>query len=146
MRPTRKVVFISAICAVAASIVTMQAASDKSVTAAQVNGTWQSKYGEFKIWALGRQRLQVEFSGVYEYKTPQGPTANSGEASGIATIEGDTALFKPEGAEEECQITLEFTGGKLVVTQTGICGFGHNVTAAGSYKKVSAKKPKFESN
>ena len=41
------------------------------------------------------------------------------------------------------RITLKFTGGKLVVTQTSICGVGHNVTAAGAYKKVSAKKPKF---
>jgi hypothetical protein len=31
----------------------------------------------------------------------------------------------------------------LVVTQTGICGFEHYVTAAATYKKVSAKKPKF---
>ena len=31
----------------------------------------------------------------------------------------------------------------LVVTQTGICGFEHNVTAAGTYKKVFVKKPKF---
>src|SRR6267143_5439926 len=77
MRRTRKVVFASAMCAAAASIVTMQAGSDKSVTAAQVNGTWQSKHGEFKIWVLGQQRLQVEFSGVYEYKTQQGPTANT---------------------------------------------------------------------
>ena len=61
--------------------------------------------------------------------------ANEGEGSGVATIEGDTAIFKPEGAEEECQITLKFTGGKLVVTQTGICGFGHNVSAEGTYKK-----------
>jgi len=52
----------------------------------------------------------VEFSGVYEYKTPQGPMANEGEGSGIATIEGDTAIFKPEGSEEECQITLKFGG------------------------------------
>ena len=52
-------------------------------------------------------------------------------------------IFKPEGAEEECQITLKFTGGKLVVTQTGICGFGHNVSAEGTYQKVSSKKPKF---
>jgi len=138
--------FVSALCLTAASIALMQAESDKSVTAAQVNGTWKTKGGEFKIWALGHQRLQVEFSGVYEYKTPQGPTANTGEGSGIATIEGDTAIFKPEGAEEECRITLKFTGGKLVVTQTGICGFGHNVSAAGTYKKVSAKKPKFESD
>src|SRR5580704_9549 len=135
-----------ALCLAAASIVTAQGGSDKSVTAAQVNGTWKTKYSEFKIWALGQQRLHVEFSGVYEYKTPQGPSANEGEDSGIATIEGDTAIFKPDGAEEECRITLKFTGGKLLVTQTGICGFGHNVSAAGTYKKVSAKKPKFESN
>ena len=31
----------------------------------------------------------------------------------------------------------------LVVTHTCICGFEHNVTAAGTYRKVSAKKPKF---
>ena len=130
----------------ATSIVTVSANSNKSVTAAQVNGTWKTKYAEFKIWALGQQRLQIEFSGVYEYTTPQGPTTNEGEGSGIATIEGDTAFFKPDGAEEECRITLKFTGVKLVVTQTGICGFGHNVSAAGTYKKVSARKPKFESN
>jgi len=135
-----------ALCLAAASIVTVQAANDAGVTAAQVNGTWKMKGGEFKIWALGRQRLQVEFSGTYEYKTPQGPSANTGEGSGIAMIEGDTAIFKPEGAEEECRITLKFTRGKLVVTQTGICGFGLNVTAAGTYKKVSTKKPKFDSD
>ena len=136
------------VCALQSSrtIATSSADSDKSVTAAQVNGTWKTKGGEFKIWALGKQRLQVEFSGVYEYKTPKGPMANEGEGSGIATIEGDTAIFKPEGAEEECQITLKFTGGKLVVTQTGICGFGHNVSAEGTYKKVSSKKPKFGSD
>ena len=143
MRKTWKIL---ALCFAAVSIVTMQAGKDTSVTAAQVNGTWKTKGGEFKIWALGQQRLQVEFSGVYEYKTPEGPSANTGEGSGIATIQGDTAIFKPEGAKRECQITLKFTGGKLVVTQTSICGFGHNVSAAGTYKKVSAKKPKFGSD
>ena len=52
------------LCLAAASIVTARADSDKSVTAAQVNGTWKTKYGEFKIWALGKQRLQIDFSGV----------------------------------------------------------------------------------
>jgi hypothetical protein len=141
-----KVMFVSALCFATISLVAMQAGSYTSVTAAQVNGTWKTKHGEFKIWALGHQRLHVEFSGVYEYKTPQGPSANTGEGSGIATIEGDTATFKPEGAEEECRITLKFAGNKLVVTQTGICGFGHNVTAAGTYKEVSAKKRKFGSD
>ena len=71
--------------------------------------------------------------------------ANEGEGSGIAKIEGDTAIFKPDGAEDECKITLKFTGEKLVVAQNGICGFGFNVTAEGTYKKVSSKKPKFDS-
>ena len=121
------------------------AAASSEVTAALVNGTWKMKGGEFKIWALGQQRLQIEFSGTYEYKSPQGPTANEGQGSGIARIEGDTAIFKPEGAEDECKIALKFTRGKLVVTQTGICGFGHSVSAEGTYKKVSVKKPKFDS-
>ena len=139
-------VYIGILGFAAASIATSHAGSDKSITAVQVNGTWKTETGEFKIWALDKQRLQVEFSGVYEYKTPQGLMANEGEGSGTATIEGDTALFKPEGAEEECQITLRFTGGKLIVRQTGICGFGHNVSAEGTYKKVSSKSSNFGSD
>ena len=90
--------------------------------------------------------FRSNFRAFTNTKRRQGPTANTGKGSGIATIEGDTATFKPEGAEEECRITLKFTGDKLVVTQTGICGFGHNVTAAGTYKKISGKKPKFGSD
>lgn len=115
----------------------------KIVTAAQVNGTWRSKTGTFKVWALGKQRLQVEFIGVYEYKTEAGPMANTGEGSGIAFIEEETATFKPEGSEEDCKIIMKFREGKLIVEQEGGCGFGHNVTATGTYKKVSSVKPKF---
>mgnify|MGYP003590163601 CR=1 FL=1 len=114
------------------------------VTAAQVNGTWRSKYGEFKIWALGKQRLRVEFSGTYEYRSPYGPMANIGEGSGIAFIEGNTAAFKPDGVDDECKIVLRFTENSLIADQDGICGFGHNVSAAGTYRKISGRKPKFE--
>src|SRR6266850_1216875 len=102
----------------------VNAASQTIVTAAQVNGTWQTKWGEFKVWALGRQRLQIEFSGTYEYDTPSGPMANVGTGSGIAHIEGDTATFKPDGVDDDCAITMKFTHGKLIVTQEGGCGFG----------------------
>jgi hypothetical protein len=139
-----KNICLGIMCFALASIATAVADTHQSVTAAQVNGTWKTWGGEFKIWALGKQRLQVEFSGVYEYTIPQGRTANEGQGSGVAAIEGDTALFRPEGAEEECQITLRFSNGKLLVTQVGLCGFGHNVSAEGTYKRVSSKKPKFE--
>jgi hypothetical protein len=145
MKPAKPICF-GVLAFAAALIANSYADSQKSVTAAQVNGTWKTGSGELQIWALGKQRLQVEFVGVYEYKTPHGPMANEGEGSGIAKIEGDTAIFKPDGAEEECQITLKFTGTKLLVTQTGICGFGHNVSAEGTYKRISSKKPKFGSD
>src|SRR3954453_19956182 len=79
-------------------------------TAAQVNGTWRYGKNEFKIWALGERKLRVEFSGIYEYRWPAGPTADTDEGNGIATIEGDTAIFKPEVSDAECRITLKFVG------------------------------------
>lgn len=118
--------------------------NSKDVTAAQVNGTWTYRLNTLKVWALGNNKLQVAFDGAFEYKSPQGPMANTGQGGGIATIEGDTAVFRPEGAEEECKITMKFTGGKLVVKQEGTCGFGNRVVADGTYKKTSSKKPNFE--
>src|SRR6266566_4830587 len=108
-------IVLAAILCCGAVLVASRASGETVVTAAQVNGTWKTKGGEFKIWALSQKMLQVEFSGTYEYKSPEG------------------------------QITMKFANGKLVVTQTGTCGFGNNVTAEGTYKKISSRKPKFES-
>lgn len=116
------------------------AGSENIVTAAQVNGTWKNKIGTFKVRALGKQRLDVSFSGLCKYSTPAGPSASEGEASGIAFIEGDTATFKPEDTGDECTITMQFTKGLLEVSQEGSCGFGNRVTAAGTYRKASAGK------
>jgi hypothetical protein len=122
-------------------------AQPKIVTSAQVNGTWKSNSGTFKIWALGRQRLQVAYSGVYRYKMADGsPMANMGTGNGIASIEGRTAIFKPEGAEADCAITMNFGDAGLKVEQQSNCGFGMNVSAAGRYRKVSAGKPTFGEN
>jgi len=59
-------------------------------------------------------------------------TANEGELSGVTAQ-----------ADDDCLITLEFAGSSLNVKQKGFCGFGYNVTAAGRYRKTSARKPKF---
>lgn len=113
------------------------------VTAAQVNGTWSSKRGIIRVWALGKQRLRVEFYGLYEYNTPAGPIANLGEARGMAEIEGDTAILKPDEMDNRCTIKLQFVGQRLLVSQDGECGFGKHVTATGEYRKTSRRKPKF---
>ncbi len=117
------------------------------VTAAQVNGTWRRKDGStLKVLALGKQRLRVAFEGIYAYRGPDGlPTANTGDCDSIAFIEGDTATFNPMGEDEpECLITMRFTGGRLLVAQEGICGFGRGVTAEGVYRRVSTARPKFD--
>src|SRR5262245_39427989 len=86
----------------------LPASGQKIVTAAQVNGTWENKTGTFKVWALGQQKLQVEFHGEYG----KGANVHTGDASGIAFIEGDTAMLTPEGStSSECKIIMKFTGG-----------------------------------
>ncbi len=127
----------AALCCALAGSIASSTNAQSFVTAAQVNGTWEAKSGQFKIWALGHQILQVEFSGTFSYKSPAGPMANTGEGRGLASIEGDTAVFKPDGIADECRITLKFSHGKLLVTQNGTCGFGNRVTADGIYKRVS---------
>ena len=83
---------------------------------------------------------------IYPYVSSAGITANFGSASGEAVIQGDTAVFTPEeGAGALCKITLKFSkpGTLIVTTENNIeCGFGHNVSADGAYKKTSGAKPK----
>src|SRR5215211_1153266 len=43
-------------------------AGPQVVTADQVNGTWKDQTKIFRIWALGNERLKLEFQGTYEYK------------------------------------------------------------------------------
>ena len=124
-----------------------EARAQRVVTGAQVNGVWRLKSSyqdnEFRILALGRNRLKVQFEGLYLYRTSEGERmANSGTGEGVAVIEGNVATFRPDGADEDCTITLKFVRGRLVVTQAGLCGFGFNVEAGGTYKKVS-RKPTF---
>ena len=114
------------------------------VTAAQANGVYRYYKSEFRILALGHNKLKVQFDGIYMtvMKSP-----NMGYAMGEAIIDGNIAKFKPPDTER-CEITLVFLPNKLKVTQDGSdadCGFGHNVYATGTYRKIRSGKPKFES-
>lgn len=119
----------------------------RSVSGAEATGTFRAKGGnEFKILALGKGKLKIAFTGLYEYKYKGDPIANTGEAAGTADIAGDTAIFKPEGTQG-CAITIKFKpGGTIAVSQDGddaSCGFGLHVYSDGSYRKISGKRPKF---
>ena len=114
---------------------------------ASLTGTYRTRWSEFKIQALGVNRLHVQFNGSYQYKVNGQMTANTGTADGMATLKYNVATFAPTDTQG-CSITLTFTGAKLIVKQTGSdadCGFGHNVAADGTYIKRSSRPPKFES-
>ena len=120
------------------------AQNPKIVTAAQANGIYRYYDNEIRILALGKNKLRVSFDGVYHTMSK---SVNTGSTEGEATIEGNVAIldlteFGP------CKITIVFLrNNRLKVTQEGDspdCGFGHNVYATGTYRKVRGGKPKFE--
>jgi len=121
-------------------------AQARIVTAAQANGTYRDGSNEIRILALGNNKLRIQMDLIWEYKNSYGPMANVGVANGQATIENEVATFKPEGAEN-CTITIKFLPrNKIRVTEDHMlnCGFGFNVSSAGTYRKIRAGKPKFD--
>ena len=125
------------------SLVTSGQSPRRVVTAAQINGVYKSDRNDFRVLALGHNKLQVQFNG--EWMTRYG-YPNIGEAIGEATIDGNVVTFVP-GETKNCKITMTFLPpNKMVVTQEGTdaeCGFGHNVMADGKYRRVKAGRPKW---
>ena len=148
----KKLLFMLLIC-----LVSSQFASAKTkplpIASARVpqkskglTGTYRNRWSEFKIQALGVNRLHVQFNGTYQYKVGGEMTANLGTGDGITTLKGNVAIFVPQDTRG-CSISLTFVGQKLIVKQTGSdadCGFGHNVMADGTYIKRSSRPPKFD--
>src|SRR5687767_11744547 len=123
-------------------------AQARIVRAAQANGTYRYRSNEIKILAIGNNGLRIQMDLAWEYKSPNGPTANVGQAHGEAAIENDVATFRPQGTED-CTVTIKFlTGNRIRVSEDHMlnCGWGFNVSSTGTYRKVRAGKPKFDSD
>lgn len=130
-------------------------AQRKSVSGSEVTGTFRMNFtGKFKgnsndikIQALGRGRLRIAMDLVYPYSLPNGEhMANLGTLDGEAAIEADTGIYTSD--DGRCKIKIKFLRpGTIKVEQDGSdadCGFGHNVIASGTYRKVSSRRPKFD--
>jgi hypothetical protein len=128
-----------------------------SVPASEVNGTfrmnftgkYRGNYNEIKILALGKGRLHLAMDLTYPYTMANGElTANVGQLDGEASIARDTAVYASE--DGACRLTRRFVRpGTIEVKQDGSdggCGFGHNVFAGGTYRKVSSARPRFDGN
>jgi len=132
-------------------------ASRKSVSSREVNGTCRYNFtGKFKrssneirILSLGKGKVQVGFDLMYPFIDGNGEmSANMGELEGVAEISGDTATYS-SNEFGECRIIIKFVKpGTIKVSQDNLsgCGFGHNVSANGTFRKVSRTMPSFESS
>ncbi|MBI5915788.1 MAG: hypothetical protein HY842_10450 [Bacteroidetes bacterium] len=73
------------------------------------------------------------------------PAYNQGTMDGTATLVGDMATITTTEYSGKCTITLTFSDGQVVAkTLAGgdaECGFGHNITADGTYKMVDDLDP-----
>lgn len=133
--------------------------SRKSVSGTEVTGTFKMSFigkkykdltNDLYIQALGKGKLKISFDLLYPYTMNNGEVSvNMGSLTGEASIVGDTAVYESDEFGP-CKITIKFVRpGQVKVTQDGgsfDCGFGHNVMAAGSYRKTSSAKPKFETD
>ncbi|MFN2454951.1 MAG: hypothetical protein ABR577_12090 [Pyrinomonadaceae bacterium] len=108
-----------------------------------VVGTYETKEGDVvTVDRAARGQLRIHIEATYPYRTGNGEmSANFGSGEGTTKLVGDTALLKPENTER-CTVKLVFKPQRLIVTQEGAdyeCGFGHNVNAAGTYKRKSRR-------
>ena len=126
-------------------------AQRKAVSAAEVTGTFKltsdvNRSSEFKISALGKGNLKVEFFTALKLGPDGDARGNTANGIGTAVINGDTATFTPDEQEaDNCSITIKFVKlGVLKITQKGDCGFiNEMISTEGSYKRTSSAKPKF---
>jgi hypothetical protein len=126
-------------------------AQRKSVSAAEVTGTFKltgdaNRSSEFKILALGKGNLKVEFFTALKLGPNGEARGNTADGIGTAKMNGNRAFFTPKGqTAEDCLIIITFVKlGQIKVAQEGTCGFiNENISTAGTYKRTSAAKPKF---
>lgn len=58
---------------------------------------------------------------------------NIGEAFGTVKLEKNRAVYR----NDQCTLAMAFAGDTVTINETGECGFGHNVRADGTYRRVS---------
>ena len=67
---------------------------------------------------------------------------NTGELSGEVPLTESAGNYVDK--ELDCTLSFNFVPDSLVLNQDGSCGMGLNVSAAGTYKRVSSAPPKFD--
>jgi len=111
-----------------------------------VTGEYRLRSGEFRNSLDVRQLPggKIKFGLIALWVSANNPqNIHNGELHGVVPMANGVAVFE----NGTCRITMKFTSSKVEVTESdenGECGFGANVTAAGAYRKINSKTPKFD--
>jgi len=68
----------------------------------------------------------------FSFEGVGGSAPSTGSIAGPLVVRGNRATFKD--AASDCELVVSFYDTQLAVAQTGGCGFGNGVTAAGQYR------------
>jgi hypothetical protein len=118
----------------------------KAKTPANVTGHYRMRYQEFRnrldVQQLAGAKVKFDLLALWvSHYNPE--NVHNGTAQGIVSLENGKAIYQAEG----CRLVIVFLPNKLHITQAegfGDCGFGANVTATGTYRKLDGKKPRFD--
>jgi hypothetical protein len=102
-----------------------------------VTGTYKMK----DRGAAGVVLVQQTANGQMKFYINATYRTNTGELSGEVPLSGTATNYVDK--ELDCTLSFNFMHGSLVLNQDGSCGMGLNVSAAGTYKRVSSTPPKF---
>jgi uncharacterized protein len=118
--------------------ITALSAMTTPAEAGDFTGTYKMKddgaAGEALIQQTGNDRIKFYINATYRM--------NTGELSGEVPLNGNAATYVDK--EFDCTVSFNFAPGSLVLNQDGSCGMGLNVSAGGTYKRVSSAPPKFD--
>lgn len=111
-----------------------------------VTGHYRLTKSEFRnrldVQQLSGGRIKFQLVALWvSHNNPD--NVHNGEVQGIARLNQRIALYEAEG----CKLRIEFNASGARITHLDDaeeCGFGANVTAAGAYRKLDSKKPKFD--
>ena len=96
-------------------------------------GQWNS----FCVRQLNADKISVSFSGMWNGLgfLKYGPSG-IGDFKATVALKNGTAVYDGE-AEFPCKVHMKFMPDQVELSQTGDCGFGHNVEASGRFDRVS---------
>jgi hypothetical protein len=110
-----------------------------------VTGSYRLTKEEFRnrleVRQLAGGKIKFHLLALWvSYNNPE--NIHNGELQGIVALENGVAVYD----QDDCKLKFELFPTLIRVTQLNDagCGFGANVTAAGNYRKLDSKNPKFD--